>query len=286
MVKIYEPETHERSTLDTFFENLAAITAPRFSSTFVDACARELARLGNNRELLWEYLLRCGGLDGWKRNFLPPQSFPLGSANGFMVRANIWLPPKRGGGAADAQYKQIYSYDLAHNHDFHFLTVGYFGPGYETDLYEINPEAIEGIPGEPVDLGARRREQLTPGRVIYFDAYNDVHVQHEPRELSISLNLLFSGVPRVRDQLLFDTERSVVIGSPTAGVTGRWRGVIEMAALLGNQRTWELLEQLSDTSPNTHIRKSARDALTHGRRDEDLLTQLSAAAKGREWGSP
>jgi hypothetical protein len=271
VVKIYERDTDEAIRLDTFFDNIAAITLPRFSSEYVDACARELGRLGNNRELVWQHL--SGGLAGWGRSLSPPQSFILGISRGFMVRANIWLPPKLTGSAADAYYKRIYSYDLAHNHDFHFLTVGYYGPGYETDLYQANADALRGEPGEAVQLSSHQREQLTPGRVIYFKAYDDVHIQHEPAELSVSLNLLFTGERRVRDQLVFDVEKAKVIGPPTAGVSGRWRGAVGMSALVGNERTWQLLEEIAATDKNPRMRESALQALKTGRDPGELLTR-------------
>ena len=266
MVKIYEARSEQAISLDTFFDNVAAIQAPRFSEEYIDACARELSRLAHNRELIYDHLA-SGGLEGWKRSFSPPQSFILGMAHGLLVRANIWLPPKHTRSETDRYYKKIYSYDLAHNHDFHLLTVGYFGPGYETDLYEVDSTTLSGTPGDQVTLGAHRREQLTPGRVIYFEAYNDVHVQHEPDELSISLNLIFRGEQLLHEQLLFDLDRSSIIGPPKAGVSGRWRGVVKMAGVLGDGRTWELLEEIVEKDAKVRIREAALQALRTSRND-------------------
>lgn len=271
MARIYEARNEPGISLDTFFDNVAAIQAPSFSDEYIDACALELSRLANNRELLWNHLSR-GGLEEWVRRFSPPQSFILGLKHGFLVRANIWLPPKVARSESDAYYKRIYAYDLAHNHDFHLLTVGYFGPGYETDLYEADAQAIAGSPGEQVTLGAHRREQLTPGRVIYFKAYSDVHVQHEPSELSISLNLIFSGERLLNEQLIFDLERSSIVGSPKAGISGRWLQVVKMAEMVGNSRTWELFEEIAEKGIQARIRDAARDAL--------LRRDLGVEAKG------
>jgi hypothetical protein len=281
VARIYEARNEQAIGLDTFFDNVAAIQAPCFSDEYIDACARELSRLANNRELVWNHLAR-GGLEEWGRSFSPPQSFILGMAHGLLVRANIWLPPKHARSETDAYYRRIYSYDLAHNHDFHLLTVGYFGPGYETDLYEVDAKAIAGIPGDQVTLGAHRREQLTPGRVIYFKAYSDVHVQHEPSELSISLNLIFGGERLLNEQLIFDLERSRIIGSPKAGVSGRWWQVVEMARVLGNGRTWELFEEIAEKGVQARIREAARDALRRDRGSEMAQARSSADTPGGE----
>ena len=282
MVKIYEAHAGEAIGLDTFFDNVAAIQAPRFSDEYIDACARELSRLANNRELIWNHLAR-GGLKEWEHSFSPPQSFILGVAHGMLVRANIWLPPKRARSEADAYYKSIYAYDLAHNHDSPFLTVGYFGPGYETDLYEVDAETVSGTPGEQVTLRAHRREQLTRGRVIYFKAYNDVHVQHEPSELSISLNLIFSRDLPLHDPLIFDIERSSVIGPPKAGLSGRWLGVVGLASVLGDGRTWELLEEIAEKGTQARVRKAARDVvLPRSHESEAAQPRSSSDAPGSE----
>lgn len=281
MAKIFEAQDGQAIGLDTFFDNVAAIQAPRFSDEYIEACARELSCLANNRELVWNHLAR-GGLKEWERSFSPPQSFILGVANGMLVRANVWLPPKRTRSEADVYYKSIYSYDLAHNHDFPFLTVGYFGPGYETDLYEVDSERIAGAPGEHVTLREHRREQLTPGRVIYFNAYNDVHVQHEPIDLSISLNLIFNADRPSQEQLIFDVERSCVIGPPKGGLSGRWLGVIGLASVLGNDRTWELLAEIAEKSTQARVREAALEVLGKSRESEAPCARSSEDASGSE----
>ena len=261
MVKFYETPSRQKLTMEEFFEKVDALEAPLFSEEFVDHCAEYLSALNNDRDLIYKHLERYPGPGGWAQRFFAPQSFLLGSSKKALLRANIWLPPKKQTGFTEYQ-KELYAYDLAHNHDFHFLTVGFHGPGYETDLYEIDPDSVDGTPGQSVQLRNARREQLTPGRVIYFDQYRDVHVQHEPADLSISINLIFKGERRDKDQLLFDIERSVVIGPPPLAERSRLITAMEMAARFANQKTVGLLEEMAANHPHPRVKENARRILS------------------------
>lgn len=127
--------------------------------------------------------------EGYSDNENLPQSVLLAVNRDFYVRTNIWLPVKGTDANADFQ-RSLYSYDMAHDHNFHFVTVGYFGPGYETDLYRYDQSRVQGYEGELVDLEERGRERLTAGRTMVYEAGRDVHVQHSPEAVSVSLNLM------------------------------------------------------------------------------------------------
>src|SRR4051794_28428682 len=49
-------------------------------------------------------------------------SYVLGRGPGFVVRANLWLPPT-GFGKQQASMHEVNSYGRPHDHDFSFLTV-------------------------------------------------------------------------------------------------------------------------------------------------------------------
>ena len=81
-------------------------------------------------------------------------------------------------------------YDLPHDHNFSFLTVGYLGPGYWSDYYEHDGDAHAGLDGEPVELRFVERSRLSEGRVLLYRAHRDIHVQRPPDSFSVSLNIL------------------------------------------------------------------------------------------------
>jgi hypothetical protein len=239
--------------LDGFFAALHAIEDERGSAPFVERCAEALAKLANNRRLIDAHIGAVGSAAEWARRFSPPQSFFLGQTDRFAVRANIWLPPRAGQSAIGKFEQDLYAYELAHNHDVNFLTVGFFGPGYETDLYEIDDEAVAGEAGEPVDLGPARRVQLTQGTVIYFRAHKDIHIQHEPKSLSISINLMFDTDRSGKEQLVFDVARQVVVGPPPGVTIGRWEGLLKLAAIAGGEETDRLLERIAAEHDNPRL---------------------------------
>lgn len=258
MARFYEALTRESIDLDTLFTRVAGIEAPVFSDDYLNECALHLAALGNNRDLIWGHLQKCGGIAGWNQSFSGPQSFILGSSDEVAVRANIWLP-RRESAVSDYE-RDLYAYDLAHNHDFRFLTVGFFGPGYETDLYRFDPESSDGTPGQRIELADHRREKLTPGRIIYYEQYRDVHVQHEPETLSISVNLLFRNEERPRDQIIFDVKTSKVVSvQPFTGYS-RIMTALEASTFFADDETLRILEHYATTHPIARISAYAQSA--------------------------
>ena len=94
-----------------------------------------LRRLGNDRDFLGDLLI--GELARRHREEVlesayGPQVVMLAPPNGnFFIRANIW--PSANEHMVRASGGASFVYGLPHDHNFSFLTVGYFGPGYWSD---------------------------------------------------------------------------------------------------------------------------------------------------------
>ena len=183
--------------------------------------ALQLRRLSNNRTFLAERL--CAALEGRPDAKLPPsgyspQSIPLtGLHQTFFLRANIWPSPKdaifRSSGGA------CFAYDTPHDHNFSFLTAGYWGPGYGSDYYEYDYGEVAGYCGEAAGLRFVERTHLTPGKMMLYRAHRDIHSQIAPEALSISLNIMHSNPANSWfDQYGFDLENGTVTGqlNPTS----------------------------------------------------------------------
>ena len=125
------------------------------------------------------------------------------SPRGFFLRANLWPA------ATDAAYRAsgaaAFAYGLPHDHNFSFLTTGYWGPGYVSDYYDYDAEAIDGRLGEPLNLRFVERSSLSEGTMMLYRAHRDIHSQLPPESLSVSLNIMDEGehVPW-RDQYIVD----------------------------------------------------------------------------------
>lgn len=127
--------------------------------------------------------------EGTSENENLPQSIVFAKTKDFYVRSNIWLPIQASGVQKEFQ-QALYSYEMPHDHNFHFVTVGYFGPGYQTNLYRYDRDKVQGYEGEAVDIEECGMEQLTPGRTMVYEAGRDIHTQREPEAVSVSLNLM------------------------------------------------------------------------------------------------
>ncbi len=95
--------------------------------------------------------LKASYADQLEINRYSAQVFPLHrSPRGFYLRANLW--PSERDAAYTASGPAAFSYGVPHDHNFSFLTTGYFGPGYVSDYYDYDAETVDGRLGEPLDL--------------------------------------------------------------------------------------------------------------------------------------
>ncbi len=109
--------------------------------------AHWLRRLGNNRDFLGDMLLdelKRGVKAAEDASDYGPQVIMLSTLGSeFYMRANFW--PSRDEHMFRASGRSAFSYELPHDHDFDFLTVGYFGPGYASDYWEYDYERVAGV---------------------------------------------------------------------------------------------------------------------------------------------
>lgn len=223
-------------------------------------CATLLAGLSRNRDFLADRViaeLKASYAEQLEANRYSAQVFLLHrSARGFYVRANLWPA------ATDAVYAAsgpaAFSYGLPHDHNFHFLTTGYSGPGYVSDYYDYDAEAVDGRLGEPLNLRFVERSQLGEGRMMLYRAHRDIHSQLPPTSLSISLNIMDEGehVPW-RDQYVVDLEAGTIARRPTLTQSEM---LLRCAVhLTDNGR--DIAEQFAKAHPVPRVRANAIAAL-------------------------
>ncbi len=263
MVKIYEFNAPQPLGVEEFFAEFDRIEHPSGSDAFLAESARLLANLNSDKALIRHHIERHGGIRSVRSTFASPQYFVLGrhySRFGPIgLRVNYWLPIE--GGQFYSRERDMYSYELAHNHDFRFLTVGHFGPGYVTDLCEVDPDSIKGIPGEKVELKNHRTEQLSYGKVLYFEPFTDVHIQHPPKQLSISINLILGVENWKREQYEFDLRSSRLVGGVDQSPVGRTMACIDFATYFADDTTKGLLQTFANDR-FARVRDAASRALS------------------------
>ena len=242
------------------------------------AVAPLLRRLANNRDFLAELAIaelkdRCTRQS--LENRYSSQVIMLHRASEkFFIRANFW--PSDRDSVLRASGASPFFYDVPHDHNFSFLTVGYMGPGYWSEYYEYDYESVVGLPGEKVDLKFLEKARLEPGKVMLYRAHRDVHNQLPADEMSVSINIMEASnrLPFL-DQYRFDVKRCEVAGILTRTAS---EALLALAANHGGGNARDLVEDFAAGHPSERVRFAALRELAHAAPDVD--TALDTLAGG------
>tara|TARA_B100000678_G_scaffold45007_1_gene34827 strand:+ start:5902 stop:6702 length:801 start_codon:yes stop_codon:yes gene_type:complete len=218
--------------------------------------AELLAGLAANRTFLGDILIAELSGEGTREEATAygPQAIMLRSpANGYFLRANIW--PARDDPAYQSSGAASFVYGLPHDHNFDFLTVGYFGPGYVSDYYEYDYESVAGAVDEAVDLRFVERSALSEGRVLHYRAHRDVHCQHPPESLSVSLNICAANPAQGWfDQYRFDVDRGRIAGALNASAN---EVLLRLGIALGSDEAQNAAQHFARDHPSAAMRRVA-----------------------------
>jgi hypothetical protein len=227
------------------------------------AAAGWLRRLANNRDFLGDLLterLTAGSGEETASGY-GPQAIILsrprsGQAGAAFLRAAIWPSPRdhvfQTSGAAS------FVYGAPHDHNFDFLTVGYCGPGYASDYYEYDYEAVAGYPGEDAGLRFVERSTLSPGKLMLYRRHVDVHSQRPPESLSVSLNVMrVDPAQGWFDQYGFDLDAGTVARwlNPNAG-----EAFLRVAVASGAESAMDYAEWAGQRHPSDRLRLASFEA--------------------------
>ncbi|WCT74976.1 transposase [Sphingomonas naphthae] len=263
--------------LDTFLGEVErAGFDPRCEDSFA-SLGPALGQLGADRAFLGDRLVDLLTRDGAGQGASNPygaQVVMLHRGDGWFVRANIW--PAAHEAAMRASGPRPFFYGVPHDHNFSFLTVGYFGPGYWSDYWDYDHGAVAGFTGEPAGLRFVERSRLSPGRILLYRAHRDVHSQHPPDSVSVSLNLMQQAPGQGwRDQYRFDVETGTVDGIVSAQAA---EGLVALLPALGGAEGMDLLDRFAKGHPSQRIRFGCIEALAGAAADFDATVDIYARA--------
>jgi len=277
--RVIDPEPMEAIGLAECVERLASRSFDPGNEDSLIAAARDLAALGADRTFLGDILI-----EELKRDFAGdaeatsygPQSIMLSRPAGdFFLRANIWPAP--GEHVLRASGEAPFYFDVPHDHNFSFLTLGYFGPGYWSDYYEYDFEGVQGYRGEAVDLRFVERSRLAEGKVMLYRAHRDVHVQHPADALSVSLNIMHMAPHQGWfDQYRFDVSEKRIAGILNGGSS---EVVLRIAVGLGLEDARDLAAEFGRSHPSDRMRLAAWEAQAMLERDDAGRDRLWAMAE-------
>lgn len=261
MPRLIDPGEGTAITLGDLVDALDATPFDPHDEDSFAALGPLLARLGRNRAFLAdlaieELKLRCARQSA--ANGYGPQVFLLRPPNGrYVIRANFW--PAADDAVVKASGTAPFFYGLPHDHNFPFLTYGYLGPGYWSDYFEYDGQALSGRIGGDAGLRFIERSRLDPDKLMLYRMQRDVHVQLPPDSFSVSLNILgqHPSHPWI-DQYRFDIARNTIAEGLT---TAPSEGLVTLAVHLGGGNGLDLADQLIRHHPHPRMRRTAAAAL-------------------------
>ena len=196
----------ESASLAEFVELFRDADPPAKDHEALAEQARLLTRLYENRQFIGDWLLndlvnRCASQAG---NLYSAQSMVMARLTpNFFLRVNFW--PSADDEVVKKTGNGLFSYQLPHDHNFNFLTVGYWGPGYKSDYFEYDFDSVAGYPGEDVETTFVETRNLAQGELMLYRAHKDIHTQHAPTEMSITINVMDQS-PVLASQYIFDKD--------------------------------------------------------------------------------
>ncbi|MFZ8201831.1 hypothetical protein [Alteromonas portus] len=225
-----------------------------------------LRKLNNNKDLLPEAIcneLRQSVETFQSENTYQASGYILYKDEDFIVRAVCWLPLSKRKFLDPEIDRGLLVYSAPHDHDFSFMTIGHFGPGYYSDIYEYDYDRVLGLEGESVELKKLDFDRLSENKVFFFRAGKDVHIQIPPDEISVSLNFIVRkrGSQKFLDQYWFDVENNK-INRALENDTFRRAKSIDLITALGGDDCFDDLYELKDTHTCRRTRISIMEALT------------------------
>ena len=184
---------------------------------------------------------------------------PPGTDNvNYFIRANFW--PAESDAVYKSGHPSDFVYGFPHDHNFNFLTIGYYGSGYVSENYECESESVQGYPGESVRLKFLEKSALGEGQVMLYRAFQDVHNQLPPEEMSISLNICeYSGRSGLSNQYSYDLDAHKVSGivNPNAAAS-----LMSVAADLCGEEGRDILMRIASGQASDRLRFAAVKSTT------------------------
>ncbi|MFB6454264.1 hypothetical protein ACE38W_03250 [Chitinophaga sp. Hz27] len=261
MALSFAPISQNSIAFETFVEKVDKTVDSR-SPLSLQECVAPLQELTNNDSFLTNIInTELSDLDNFQKgNAHSVQSLMLHRGSNYYIRLNAWpvlsiRPDVR------VWQEYLYQYLKAHDHNFWFLTAGYFGLGYETEIWEYDHDSILGFPGEKVEMKFLEKTSLPKGKAMLYRASTDIHCQYPPLEFSMSLNIMLMSADLLeREQFYFDTDRQEIIGNTNTSLSTRYL-ILELASKFGDNNSAILLENIAKNHKLPHVRMKGYQAL-------------------------
>lgn len=245
MALSFDLKTSDSISLEDFISRVNQKLNSEQEESLLD-CVEDIQKLSNNSEFLLDKLHEeLIDLEKFNtKNNYSSQSNILYRNEKFFIRINTWEPLSENLKERERQNK-LYLYGKAHDHNFSLLTVGYFGSGYETELWEYDYNKVIGYKGEKIDMNYLERARLSKNKSMIYRMSKDIHTQFEPKDFTISLNLIpISQQTSKNEQFIFDTEKKIILNNTSNEGTSRYF-ILKLASEYGDNSTLKIVEEIA-----------------------------------------
>lgn len=210
--------------------------------------AKYLNQLNNNKGLLINSMCeQLKEIDTFQQfNSYGPQVFIIFGSKKYFLRMVAWNTLSK----VELSIEN-FKYDMCHDHNFDLLTIGHFGPGYDSRCYTYEYDQIMGLIGEEVDMQDERIYTLSEGKIFLYRAKKDIHIQLPPKNLSVSLNMIPRNPRLFRPQYEFDESKHCIARYIQVAETEL---IVKIAGLSGSVNAIEPLYSILKTHPSPHVK--------------------------------
>lgn len=282
MAQIVETVPQAQNSLDDFIEAFRDARVTLGDDEALLSQANLLAGLHGNRtflkEALFEKLEAMWGTE--YRAMATSQTINLGNLGGGHYLRMVFWP------CVDDEFYErcdnsLFYYGRPHDHNFSFLTLGYDGPGYASDYFDILEDTKEWQPGKSVRLIQTDRKQLINGRVMFYRRHFHVHSQLPPEQNSISINIMGLPTPGKRGtQFIFDQECKTV----QQVMQNRFNPVIfDMAAAVDSARALEITRDVLRTTNDDYVMFYAQRFILKQEKQSQINLSTRQSTEKSEW---
>ncbi|MFD2785491.1 hypothetical protein [Hymenobacter rubripertinctus] len=267
MALTFELQTSDAISFNDFINHASEVVKRNMPETVLD-CTEQLQKLSNNKYFLINFLNTelKEYLNFQTANVYSAQTLLLHQTPHYYIRANAWpvMESKEVSVAKNIAKHQneLSIYQRAHDHNFSFLTVGYFGGGYTTEIWEYDNDEVIGFIGEIINLNYLETTKLPKGKSMFYRASKDIHIQNPSDDYSISINVIpISDKDVEKEQYYFDVDTQMISGIvPTVG-SGRHM-LFDLAKKFHDQKTLDLVTSISENHEIPYMRLKAFDSLS------------------------
>ncbi len=234
MAKFIAQKSTEVISLEDFIDEMNAYGPDILAAENIDSVMKRMSALYNNRHFLTHFFNQnLRDISIQQANLYTFQVFMISRQKYYDLRAPVWFP--------QVMNKRTFAYDIAHDHNFDLVTMGYSGSGYTTEIYQYDASQVCGQDGEAINLFNYKKVTLHEGSVLLYEKNKDLHIQHPPSDVSVSFNLIKT--VNVSDrQYMFDVKNSCILRKAREP---NLAGLLKIAEIIGDEETEHLINKLN-----------------------------------------